>query len=133
MSNVEIARRHFEAALAEATASEQGSDSLGRYIIDVVVAHFLKTRSVDDVRRELQFMVDTVDPDTDFVFMRLRSVGSRNDAGPTAAPESLLECGNLLSAGKIMCRCVYSPHYSGRGRSWRDDSWHRQSWINAFQ
>ena len=70
MSNVEIARRHFEAALADANASEQGSDSLGRYMIDVVIAHLLKTRSLDDVRSELQFMVDTLDPETDFVFMR---------------------------------------------------------------
>ena len=70
MGNVEIARRHFEAALAEAKAGEAGSDSLGRHMIDVVIAHFLRTRSVDDVRRELQFIVDTVDPETDFVFMR---------------------------------------------------------------
>jgi len=39
-------------------------------MIDAVIAHFLKTRSVDDVRRELQFITDMVDPDTDFVFMR---------------------------------------------------------------
>jgi hypothetical protein len=70
MSNVEIARRHFEAALDEAKASESGPDSLGRHMIDVVIAHLLRTRSVDDVKRELQFMVDTVDPETDFVFMR---------------------------------------------------------------
>jgi hypothetical protein len=70
MSNVGIARRHFEAALAEAKASESGSDTLGRHMIDVVIAHFLETRSVNDVKRELQFMVDTVDPETDFVFMR---------------------------------------------------------------
>jgi len=70
MSVVQIARRHFETALAEAAATEAGVDSLGRHMIDVVIAHFLKTRSVDDVRRELQFIVDTVDPDTDFVFMR---------------------------------------------------------------
>ena len=70
MSNVEIARRHFEAALNEASAKDAGSDSLPRYMIDVVIAHLLKTRPLDDVRAELQFMVDTIDPDTDFVFMR---------------------------------------------------------------
>ena len=70
MSNVEIARRHFEAALAEAEVSKTGADSLGRHMIDAVIAHFLKTRPVDDVRRELQFMVDTLDPETDYVFMR---------------------------------------------------------------
>jgi len=70
MTNVEIARRHFAAALAEAMASDSGAESLGRHMIDAVITHFLKTRSVDDVKRELQFMVDTVDPETDFMFMR---------------------------------------------------------------
>ena len=70
MSTIEIARRHFEAALTEASASASGCDSLGRYMVDVVIAHLLKTRPVDGVRRELQFMIDTIDPDTDFVFMR---------------------------------------------------------------
>ncbi len=70
MSNVDIARRHFAAALAEARASDAGSDTLGRHMIDVVIAYFLETRPVDDVRSELQFIVDTIDPETDFVFMR---------------------------------------------------------------
>ena len=70
MSIVEIARRHLAAALAEAAATEAGADMLGRHMVDAVIAHFLETRPVDDVKRELQFIVDTIDPDTDFVFMR---------------------------------------------------------------
>ncbi len=70
MSAVEIARKHFAAALSEARASESGADSLGRHMIDAVIAHSLKTRSLEDVQRELQFIVDTIDPDTDYMFMR---------------------------------------------------------------
>jgi len=70
MSLVEIARKHVEAALAEARASESGAEALGRHIVDAVIAHWRKTRELEDIRRELQFMVDTIDPDTDFVFMR---------------------------------------------------------------
>ena len=70
MSLVEIARKHVDQALAEARATDSGADALGRHLIDAVIAHWLKTRPIDDVRRELQFMVDTVDPDTDFIFMR---------------------------------------------------------------
>jgi hypothetical protein len=70
MSAAAIAKRHFEAALAEAEAEGCGTNAMGRHMIDSVIAHFLKTRPVEDIQRELQFIVDTVDPDTDFVFMR---------------------------------------------------------------
>jgi len=70
MTPSEIARKHFDAALHEAEACACGSATVGRHMIDTVIAHFLKSREVDDVRKELQFMIDTMDPDTDFIFMR---------------------------------------------------------------
>ena len=70
MSAVGIVRQHLAAAIAEGKAAGQGADFIGRQMIDAVIAEFLKTRSIDDIQRELQFIVDTIDPDTDFVFMR---------------------------------------------------------------
>jgi hypothetical protein len=70
MSVHDIARHHFEAALAEAEAKGQGSDALARRFLDLVIAQYLKTRSVDDVRSELTFLAESCDPDTDFMFMR---------------------------------------------------------------
>jgi hypothetical protein len=70
MDAAAIARRHFHAALAEAAAAGCGTEIIGRHMIDAAIAHALKTRPVVDVQRELQFITDTVDPDTDFVFMR---------------------------------------------------------------
>ena len=70
MSAALIARRHLELALEEAEAEGCSPEAVGRHMIDAVVTHSLKTRSVEDVRRELQFIVDTIDPDTDFIFMR---------------------------------------------------------------
>ena len=70
MSVHDIAERHFQAALAEAEAEGQGRDALARSFLDLVVAEYLKTRTVKDVRSELTFVAENCDPDTDFVFMR---------------------------------------------------------------
>jgi hypothetical protein len=70
MSAAAIARRHFEAALAEAKKEGCGTETISRHMIDAAIAHQLKLRSVDDVQREMQFITDTLDPETDFIFMR---------------------------------------------------------------
>jgi hypothetical protein len=70
MDAAAIARHHFQAALAEAASAGCGVDVVGRHMIDAAIAHALKTRTVADVQRELQFITDTVDPETDFMFMR---------------------------------------------------------------
>ena len=66
----EIARHHFEEAVKEATAAGHDPDALARYMLGLVVAKYLETRSVEDVRAELTFVADNCDPDTDFIFMR---------------------------------------------------------------
>jgi len=70
MSVHQIAKRHFDAAMEEAKAEGQGSDALARRFLDLVIENYLKSRSVADVRSELQFLADNCDPDTDFMFMR---------------------------------------------------------------
>jgi hypothetical protein len=70
MSAENIARRHFSAAIGEAVAAGYDPDSLARYTLALVVAEYLRTRPVDDVRSELLFVADNCDPNTDYVFMR---------------------------------------------------------------
>ncbi len=70
MSASEIARRHFEAALREAESAGLGNDSVSRSLLGLVVSKYLETRSVKDVRSELNFVAENCDPDTDFMFMR---------------------------------------------------------------
>ncbi len=70
MSAYEIAKRHAAGAFEDARREEAGIEIVGRHLIDAVVAEFLKTRSVDDVRRELLFIADNIDPDADYIFMR---------------------------------------------------------------
>ena len=70
MSAAEIAARHFQAAVSEATAAGLGDESVCRALLGLVVAKYLETRSLADVQSELQFVSDNCDPDTDFAFMR---------------------------------------------------------------
>ena len=70
MTPSQIAKRHFDAALAEATSTGQDLEAVGRSFLSLVVTHFLERRSVADVRSELLTAADNVDPDTDYMFMR---------------------------------------------------------------
>jgi len=70
MSAAEIANRHFTAAMDDAKATGQDSESVCRSLLNLVVAKYLETRPVDDVRSELNFLADNCDPDADFAFMR---------------------------------------------------------------
>ncbi len=70
MSAAEIARRHFDAAIAEAEAAGLGHDSMCRSLLGLVVSKYLASRGITDVQSELRFVADNCDPDTDFMFMR---------------------------------------------------------------
>jgi len=70
MSANDIAKRHFDAAMADAKAAGEDVDATARALLNLVVAKFLEYRSVKDVRSELTFIADNCDPDTDFEFMR---------------------------------------------------------------
>jgi len=66
----EIAKTHFEAALAQAQAAKIDADTIARYTLSLVIETYLKARSVEDVRSELEAACDHLDPDEDFMFMR---------------------------------------------------------------
>jgi hypothetical protein len=70
MSAAAIARKHFEAAVAEAVASGYDGESTARYMLDCVIGKYLETRSVADVKSELSFVAENCGPDADFLFMR---------------------------------------------------------------
>jgi hypothetical protein len=70
MSATEIAERHFSAAMAEAEAAGQGTDSICRALLGLVISKYLESRGVSDVQSELRFVAENCDPDTDFMFMR---------------------------------------------------------------
>jgi hypothetical protein len=70
ISATEIAGRHFSAAMAEAEAAGQGTDSICRAMLGLVISKYLESRGVSDVQSELRFVAENCDPDTDFMFMR---------------------------------------------------------------
>lgn len=70
MNARQIAKTHFEAALAEAKANGIEPDALARYTLSLVVETFLASRPPADVQAELIGAAENVDPDTDYMFMR---------------------------------------------------------------
>jgi hypothetical protein len=70
MSASQIAKLHFDAAIAAAKADNLDSDSVCRALLGLVVSKYLESRAVSDVQSELRFVADNCDPDTDFMFMR---------------------------------------------------------------
>jgi hypothetical protein len=70
MSASEIAKIHFSAAMAAATAAGLDQDGVCRSMLNLIVSKYLETRSAADIQSELHFVADNCDPDTDFAFMR---------------------------------------------------------------
>ncbi|BCW88684.1 hypothetical protein sos41_18250 [Alphaproteobacteria bacterium SO-S41] len=70
MTPSQIAKRHFEAALAEAAADSQDQEAVARGFLGLVVAAFLERRGLADARAELLAAAENADPDTDYAFMR---------------------------------------------------------------
>ena len=70
MSASQIAKLHFDAAMAAAEAENLDSDSVCRALLGLVVSKYLERRAVSDVQSELRVVAENCDPDTDFMFMR---------------------------------------------------------------
>lgn len=66
----EIAHRHFDAALAEALEQGTAADAVARALLYRVLATYQETRSVDDIRSELEFAAESLDDDREYAFMR---------------------------------------------------------------
>jgi hypothetical protein len=70
MNAGQIARAHFAAAMAQAEASGQDVDAVGRALLAEIVKSMLLRRSIHDVQAEIRAAADNVDPDADYEFMR---------------------------------------------------------------
>lgn len=65
-----LARESFATLLAEANAVQADADVIGRALLHEIVSFWRETRSWTDVAEELRFVAESLDPDTDFEFMR---------------------------------------------------------------
>jgi hypothetical protein len=66
----DLARRHLEALMAEAQAAKIPGDVIGRALLAQLIECWLEDRDWQNVASELRFTADSLDPDTDFEFMR---------------------------------------------------------------
>jgi hypothetical protein len=65
-----LARKHLDALLAESETAKIPIDVAGRAMLAQLIETWLVDRSWQDVSNELRFTADSLDPDTDFEFMR---------------------------------------------------------------
>jgi len=65
-----IVRPHVDASLAEAAAEGHPADTVGRAFLSMAIDIYRRERSLDDIRRELEFAMENLDPDEDYNFMR---------------------------------------------------------------
>ncbi len=67
----EHVRQQLDAAIADAVARGHGdADVVCRTMLQELTGKWLEKRSLADVQGELRFVADSLDPDTDFEFMR---------------------------------------------------------------
>ena len=66
----DLARKHLTALMAEAQAAKIPRDAIGRALLAQLIECWLEDRDWQNVASELRFTADSLDPDTDFEFMR---------------------------------------------------------------
>jgi hypothetical protein len=69
-SDREIVKRHVTALLKEASEANVPRDLIGRLLLQEAIEIWRSERTNADIESELRFAVETLDPDTDFEFMR---------------------------------------------------------------
>jgi hypothetical protein len=65
-----LARKNLETLMAEATAAKIPKDVVCRAMLAQLIECWLEDRTWQDIANELRFTADSLDPDTDFEFMR---------------------------------------------------------------
>lgn len=69
-SDREVVGQHVEALLAEAAEQKIPRDVVGRLLVQEAIEIWKLERSISDIESELKFVVESLDPDIDFEFMR---------------------------------------------------------------
>lgn len=69
-SDLELVRRHVAALRQEAQEAKVPLDVLGRMLVQEAIGMWTQERDWRDIARELAFVAESLDPDTDHEFMR---------------------------------------------------------------
>lgn len=71
MSNIRnIVRQAVDQAVEAGAAENVSADTVGRYFLEAVLDLYRSNRPIDDIRSELEFHLENLDPEGDHTFMR---------------------------------------------------------------
>ncbi len=65
-----IVRKHVEAAVAEAAETGYSAEDTARSMMSFVMQIYRETREPKQIAEELVYIIDNLDPDQDYAFMR---------------------------------------------------------------
>ncbi len=66
----DIVKKHFDAALAEGALNDHDAETVARSMFAFVMACYRETRDAEDIREELAYQMENLDPDQAYEFMR---------------------------------------------------------------
>lgn len=65
-----IVKQHFDAAIAEAGQQGHPPETVARTMLSFVIEVYREHRDLADIRDELQYAIENLDPDETYEFMR---------------------------------------------------------------
>lgn len=65
-----IVKKHVEAAVAEAGETGYSREEVARSMMSFVMQIYRENRPVEDIAEELRYIIDNLDPDEQYAFMR---------------------------------------------------------------
>jgi len=70
MSVSKIVKKHLDAAIVEAGQQGHQPETVARTMLSFVLAVYREDREIADIREELQYVIENLDPDETYEFMR---------------------------------------------------------------
>jgi hypothetical protein len=70
MSVFKLVKEHVDALVGAAEQAGHGREAVARALLDQVMGIYKESRSVADIRSELEFIAESLDDDEEYPFMR---------------------------------------------------------------
>ena len=65
-----LVTQHVDTLITAAAADNMPEDVVGRHLLESAIGLWRRSRTTEDIVSELQFMIDNMDEDTEYPFMR---------------------------------------------------------------
>ena len=69
-SDRKLVNAHIEQLLTAAAADKVPEDLIGRLLVQSAIGIWRRTRTVEDIASELEFIAENLNPDLEYPFMR---------------------------------------------------------------